>query len=86
MQAIVRATEECLGHLGSIQSSTGDFLSKQEEPLDLPMTQFLPYRIWKIDGIVRCVSVDALQISQMVKGALERFINTLIPREVLRPL
>lgn len=67
------ATEECLGNLGSIQSSTGDFtpLSKQEEPLDLLVMQFLVYRIGKIDGIVR---LDALQISQMVKGALERFL------------
>lgn len=73
MQKNVSATEECLGNLGSIQSSTGDFtpLSKQEEPLDLPVTQFLVYRIGKIDGIVR---LNALQISQMVKGALERFL------------
>lgn len=29
MQAVVSAIQECLGHLGSIQSSTGDFLSKR---------------------------------------------------------
>lgn len=50
---------------------SGDFLSKQEEPLDLRMTQFLVYRIGKIDDIVR---LDALQISQTIKGALERFL------------
>lgn len=71
MQAIVSAAEECLGHLGSIQSSTGVFQSKQEEPLDLPMTQSLVYRIWKIDGMVR---LDSLQISQIVEGALESFL------------
>lgn len=70
-EAVVSATEGCLGHLGPVQSSTGEFLSKQEEPLDLPMTQFLVYRIGKIDGIVR---LDALQISQIVKGPLERFL------------
>lgn len=41
------------------------------------MTQFLAYRIGKIDGIVR---QDAVQISQTVKGALERFLYQSLER------
>lgn len=83
-QTIVSAIEKCLGHWGQFKAPLEISWVNKGNPLDLLMTQFLIYRMGKIDGIVR---LGALKIAQMITGAIERgfFSNTATPREVLRP-
>lgn len=77
MQTIVSAIEKYLGHPGSMQVSTGDFLGKQGESTWSPCNSVSVYRIGKIDDIVR---LDALKIAQIIKGAIERgFFQVIVP-------